>query len=262
MAVEPRDTGLQERRPARTARRPRRTVLLVTTGVALTAVTAAGVADAAIEHTARQRIVKAAACRLRPTGTVSAHLSGTLAGLRLLTGDVGTVRIDADDVRRDGIGLSVSAELHDVTTKGATSGGTATATIGFGQLRQRLGSAAAGLAPGGDGSGGLVLTGTLAGVPLPVTVHTRLTTTSDTLTVAPAYVSVLGRDFAVSRLGGTPAGAGLARRLAPRTVRLPGLPSGVRLTGARAGDDGLVLTLELPRSDGSSAAYDMNGCGR
>lgn len=240
----------------------RRTGLLVATGVVVAAVATAAVADVVLEYTARQRIVHAAVCRLEPAGPVSADLSGALAGLRLLTGDVGTVHISADDVRRDGTSMTVAADLHDVTTKGATSGGSATATIAYGELRKRLGSAAAGLAPGSDGAGGLMLTGTLAGIPLPVTVSTRLGTTGDSLTVTPAEVAVLGQVFPVDGLAASPAAAGLAHRLAPRTVKLPGLPRGVRLTGAEAAADGLVLTLELPRSDGSSASYAANGCAR
>jgi hypothetical protein len=158
--------------------------------------------------------------------------------------------------------MSVSADLHDDTTKGATSGGSATATIAYGELRKRLGSAAGGLAPGSDGAGGLILTGRLAGIPLPVTVRTRITPTADSLTVAPAAVWVLGQVFPVDGLAADPATARLADRLAPRTVTLPELPHGIRLTGSRAGDDGLVLTLALPRSGRTSGSYDTGECGR
>lgn len=236
----------------------RRTPLLVTTGIVLAAVTAAGVADLALEHTARQRIARAAACRLRPTGPVSAELSGTLPGLHLLTGDLGTVHIGARDVRRDGVSMTVAADLHNVTTKGATSGGTARATISYGELRKRLGSAAGGLEPGADG-GRLVLTGSLGGlIPLPVAVHTRIDTTADSLTVTPTDVSLLGGVIPVSRLASIRGASGLAAKLAPRTVRLPGLPAGAQLTSARAAADGLRLDLSLPRSSGKS--YAANGC--
>lgn len=237
----------------------RRTRLLITAGVAATAIAVTGVGDLLLEHTARQRIVDAATCRLRPTGQVSARLTGTLAGLRLLTGKVGTIHINARDVQRDGTRLTVSADLHDVTIRGATSGGSATATLGYGELRKRLGSAAGGLAPGSDGAGRLVLRGRLGGIPLPVTVRTRLTATADSVTVTPADVTVLGRVFPVDRLAAVPATAGLAERLAPRTVTLPALPRGVRLTSARAGESGLTLTLALPRSEGGS---DPGGCAR
>ncbi|HEY5834021.1 DUF2993 domain-containing protein [Streptomyces sp.] len=239
-------------RPRRTRRR-----LLITVGVSATAVVLAGVGDLLLEHTARQRIADAASCRLRPAGEVSARLSGTLAGLRLLTGKVGTIHISARDVQRDGTRLTVSADLHDVTIRGATSGGSATATIPYGELRKRLGSAAGGLAPGSDGAGGLVLSGRLGGIPLPVTVRTRLSATADSVTVTPADVTVLGQVFPVDRLAAVPATAGLAERLAPRTVTLPTLPGGVRLTAARAGGSGLVLALALPRSHGGS---NLNGC--
>jgi hypothetical protein len=89
-------------------------------------------------------------------------------------------------------------------------------------------------------------------------VHTTITTTSDSLTVAPADVSILGQDFRLDRLATAPAMAGLAQRLVPRTVALPELPGGVRLTGARASEAGLVLTAALPRSDKNS--YKSNDC--
>jgi hypothetical protein len=255
MAVEPEEPGP----PGHPTGRRTRTRRLVAAGIATVAI--AGIADLALEHTARQRIAEAAACRLRPAGPVSAGFGGTLAGLRLLTGKLGTVHISADDVRRDGISLSVSADLHDVSTEGATSGGSATATIAYGELRRRLGSAAAGLAPRPDGAGGLVLAGRLAGIPLPVTVRTRITTTADSLTVSPSAVSILGQVFPVDRLTANPKTARLAERLAPRTVTLPSLPRGVRLTGSRAGGDGLVLTLALPGSGNTPGLYDTDECG-
>jgi AcrR family transcriptional regulator len=256
---------LSGRRGERLGRAPRRrfrkplvvTALVVTAALVLTAV-----ADVVVEYTVRHRIAQAAACKLRPSGAVSARFGGTLAGLRLLTGELGTLRISARDVRRDGIAMSVDVELYDVTTKGATSGGRASATVGYAQLGGRLGSAAAGLAPGPDGSGGLVLTGRLAGIPLPLTVHTRLTTTASTLTVTPAYLSLLGADFPLGRASANRTTSALARKLAPRTVRLPGLPAGVRLTGARATGDGIVLTLTLPRSDGSAHSLTAHACSR
>lgn len=217
----------------------------------------ASVGDVVLEHVARTRIAEAASCRLRPVGTVRAGLSGSLAGLRLLTGRVGTVHIEADDVRRQGMDIAVAADLRDVTTKGAMSGGTATATVPYADLRSRMGSAAAGLRPSGDGRGGLLLTGTAAGLPLPVTVRTRITTTADAVTVTPLDVSVLGTDFPVAALASHAATKGLAGRLAPRTVQVPPLPSGVRLTGARAGADGLDLSLSVPRT---AAGSGHNGC--
>lgn len=235
----------------------RRTPLVVTAAVLVVVTAAAAAADVLIERTARQHIVHAAICRLRPTGPVSASLSGSLAGLRMLTGEVGTVHIEARDVRRNGTALSVTAELHHVTTKGTTSGGTATATIPYAELRKRLGDSVAGLSPGTDGHGGLVLTGTLAGIPLPVTVQTRITTAAGSLTVRPTSVSLLGQDFPVDRLAAQPDTKRLAGRLEPRTVKTPQLPGGVVLTGAHAGDDGLDLTLSLPRTIASAGS---KGC--
>jgi hypothetical protein len=235
----------------------RRKPLVVTASVVAGVLVLAAVADVLLERTARERIARAARCELSPTGPVSAKLSGSLAGLRLLTGRVGTVHIEAEDVRRNGTSMSVAADLHQVTTKGRTSGGTATATISYDELRKRLGSAAAGLSPGSDGHGGLVLTGTFAGIPLPITVHTRITTAADRLTVAPTDVSVLGEDFPLDRLAARPNTAGLAATLKPRTVKAPELPAGVRLTGTHAGAGGLGLTLSISHSVTSASS---KGC--
>lgn len=240
-------------RPSRLSRlfgRPRAAVrrrpLLAASGAAAVVLAVLAAGDAALAYTARQRIADAAACRLRPSGPVTAQLSGALAGLRLLTGDVGTVRISARDVRRQGTTLSVAAELRGVTTGGRISGGSATATISYAELRRKAGGGIAGLLPGGDGHGGLVLTGALAGVPLPLTVHTRLTVGADALTVTPTDVVLLGEDIRLDRLAASsPGGRGIAAELTPRTVALPPLPRGVSLTGASAGPGGLRLTLSL-----------------
>jgi hypothetical protein len=257
-------SGSSSPRPRRPwpLRRPRplsRKAALVAGAGTVALAVLAGAGNVLLAQTARRHIVNAAVCRLSPVGRVSAHLSGSLAGLRLLTGDVGTVRISAEDVRRDGTSLSVAAELRGVTTKGHSSGGSATATIGYDQLAKRLGGGIAGLRPGPDGSGGLTLTGTLAGIPLPVTVRTRITTGAQQLTVAPTGIVVFGQDFPVDRLSASPQTSALAGRLAPRTVEVPQLPAGVRLTGASAGAGGLRLTLAI---SGSAITRPSRGCSR
>lgn len=241
--------------PASRIRRRRKA--LTVTAAATAAVLLAGGADLLLEHTARQRIVAAAACRLGPAGAVSARLSGSLAGLRLLTGDVGTVRIDARDVRRDGASMSVAAELYGVTTKGRSRGGRATATIPYEQLARRLGGGIAGLRPGPDGSGGLAMTGTLAGIPLPVTVHAAISVGDGKVTVTPTNVAILGEVFGVDRLGQSPQTAALTGRLAPRKVTVPQLPSGVALVRAATAPDGLRLSLSI---SGSGVAHASKGC--
>lgn len=219
----------------------------------------AGVGDVLIEHTARHRIVAAATCRLKPVGHVSAQLSGSLAGLRMLTGDVGTVRIRAQDVERDGTRLSVAAEVRGVTTGGGSSGGSAVATIPYDQVSKRLGGGIAGLRPRADGPHGLVLTGTLAGIPLPVTVRARISASGQKLTVTPTDVAILGEDFTVARLSSSPRTAALAGSLGPRTVPVPELPSGVSFTAFTAGSDGLRLSLAISRS---AVAHHTSGCSR
>ncbi|WP_188281346.1 LmeA family phospholipid-binding protein [Streptomyces sp. CBMA29] len=228
---------------------PRRRPLVVTAAVAALLAGTATAVDLAVEHTARGRIAEAVACRLKPSGPVTAELTSAFAGLRVLTGNLGSAHIAADGVRRDGTEVKVTVDLHDVSTDGTTSGGTATATIAYAELQKRLAARdgkVAGLTVGGEG-GGLVLTGGIGGLRLPVTVHTRVTTGKDSLTVTPTTVRVLGRDVAVADLASMPGGGDLAARLGPHTVALPELPDGVTLTGARTDGTGLALALDLAR---------------
>ncbi|MFF7333992.1 LmeA family phospholipid-binding protein [Streptomyces sp. NPDC008150] len=221
----------------------RRTLLAASLGLVAVAA-AATVTDIVVEHKVEHRVAGTAACRLDTHETVSVGLDSRLAGLRALTGTVGTVRINASGVRRQGTELDVAASLHDVSTDGRTSGGTATATVAYGQLAERLPAGADGLTPGTDGKH-LVLTGTVGSLGLPVTVTTTLTTTAHAVTVAPSTVSVLGQTLSVDDLSSLPAAAGLAGRLGPRTVDIGTLPAGARLTGAHATADGLALDFRL-----------------
>ncbi|SFF66084.1 Protein of unknown function [Actinacidiphila alni] len=230
---------------------------------------AATTVDLVVEHAARSRIAAAVACRLQPSGRVSADLTSAFAGLRAVTGNLGGAHISAAGVRRDGTVVEVAADLRDVSTDGTTGGGTATATITFAELRKRIaarddgaaGGPTAGLPDGltlGADHGALVLTGTAGPLRLPVTVHTRVTTAQDSVTVTPTTVSVLGQEIAVDRLAAVPGGGDLAGRLGPRTVPLPELPGGVRLSGARADDRGLVLALDIAR--GAAGADRTAAC--
>ncbi|MGW1893648.1 hypothetical protein ACWCP6_25865 [Streptomyces sp. NPDC002004] len=227
----------------------------VSAAVVLAAALAAVVGNLALEHTAEDHIVSAADCRLHHPGHVSADLTATFAGLKGLTGDLGTVHIDAEGVHRDGTDVDVSADLHDVTTGGTTGGGTADVTVPYTELRKRLGDSS-GMTVTKDDTG-LVLTGTAGSLGLPVTVHTRITHTADSVTVTPTTVAVLGREVPVGTLASMSAAAGLRDRLAPHTVTLHDLPTGSRLTSAAPTQRGLTLGLALaatPKGGGTGAA--------
>lgn len=237
----------------------RRTPVLVTAGVA-TALAAVFVADTVVEQTARDRIARAAGCRLEARGPVTAELSGAFAGLRALTGQVGSVHLAARGVHRADTDMDIKADLYDVTRDGGMSGGRATATIPYEALQKRLadsGETAAGtegLTVGGDAKG-LTLTGTVGGLGLPITVHASTSATATGLTITPTTVTVLGRELPIATVSGLPGAAGLAERLAPRTVDVGDLPDGVRLTGARTTGAGLTLDASLAKS----AAPDADG---
>lgn len=235
----------------------RRTPVLVAAAMAA-ALGGVFVADLVVENTAQDRIARAAGCRLQARGPVSAELSGTFAGLRALTGRLGAVHLAAEGVRRADTDMDIKADLYDVTRDGGISGGRATATIPYEALQKRLadsGEAAAGaeeLTVGGDAKG-LTLTGTVGGLGLPVTVHASTSATATGLTITPTTVTVLGRELPIATVSGLPGAAGLAERLAPRTVEVGDLPEGVSLTGARTTGAGLTLDASLTKSATSPA---------
>ncbi|WP_328302949.1 DUF2993 domain-containing protein [Streptomyces sp. NBC_00435] len=240
----------------------RRTPVLVTAGIATT-LAAVFIADVVVEHTAQDRIARAAGCRLQARGPVTAELTGTFAGLRALTGQVGSVQLAAEGVHRADTDMDVRAELYDVTRDGGMSGGRATATIPYSSLQKRLADSgqdtggAEGMKVGGDAKG-LTLTGTVGGLGLPVTVHASTSTTATSLTITPTTVTVLGRELPIATLSGLPGAAGLTERLAPRTVDVGDLPDGVRITGARTTGAGLSLDASLARS--AASGTDGNHC--
>ncbi|MER5793358.1 DUF2993 domain-containing protein [Streptomyces sp. NPDC001980] len=232
--------------------RIRRTPLILAFGLC-TLIVAAAAVDLTAGGTAQRRVARAVACRLTPTGPVTAQLTDSLAGLRVLTGHLGTVRVTADGVHRGGTDMNVEAVLRNVTAHGATDGGSATATITYRTLGKRMGGAAAGMSVGAEGTG-LALSGTPAGTGLPVTVHTAIATTSDSLTITPTRVSMFGRAVPVSTLSSVPSASGLAQSLEPRTITLPDLPARARLDAARPDSTGLVLRFSIPHTAGLSKA--------
>ncbi|MFI0960370.1 hypothetical protein ACH4S8_02950 [Streptomyces sp. NPDC021080] len=230
------------------------------TAIGLTAVVAAAVTtDLVVEHKVRGRVAENAECRLGATKGVRVDLDDTLAGLKALTGTVGAVHVSAEGVRRQGTDMDVDVHLRDVSTGGATSGGTATATIAYDALdrsagvRGGAGAGAGELKTGTDGTR-LTLTGAAGASGLPVTVVTRLSTTSHSLTITPASVRVLGREVPVSALSALPGAGGLAAKLEPRTIDIQKLPRGAALVGAHAEPAGLVLDFKVAATGARQAA--------
>ncbi|MEU4090493.1 LmeA family phospholipid-binding protein [Streptomyces aureus] len=235
---------------------------LVVTAISLTAVAAAATAtDLVVEHRVAGRVADTARCRLGATKGVQVDLDDTLAGLKALTGTVGAVHVSAEGVRRQGTDMDVDVRLRDVSTGGATSGGTATATIAYDALDRSAGvrGGSDGLKTGTDGTR-LTLTGAAGAAGLPVTVVTTLSTTAHSLTITPASVRVLGRDVPVSTLSALPGSGGLAAKLKPRTIDIRKLPRGTRLVGAHAEPAGLVLDFEVAAT-GARTAVRADGAG-
>lgn len=237
----------------------RRTPVLVSVGIATALAAAVCITDVVVARSAQDRIARAAGCRLEANGPVSAELTGTFAGLRALTGEVGSLHLAAQGVHRADTEMSVEADLHDVTRDGAVGGGRATATIPYSSLQERLADSAqagdedpaAGMKVGGDAKG-LTLTGTVGRLGLPVTVRSSTSTTANSLTITPTTVTVLGREMSIASLSGLPGAGDLAERLAPRTVNVGDLPDGVRLTGSRPTSAGLSLDASVAPSSSAT----------
>ncbi|MGW6710788.1 LmeA family phospholipid-binding protein [Streptomyces sp. NPDC054956] len=234
----------------------RRRTILITSASALTlAVAAAAAADVYVEGKVERRVSEAVACRLDTDKAVDVELDGALAGLGALTGTVGTVHVSAGKVRHEGTEVDFAATLRGVSTDGHIDGGSATATVAYGQLAAKLGAEGEGMKVGAAG-GRLTVSGGAGG--LPVTVVTDLSTSGNSVTITPATVSLFGRQVPVGALSGIPGADRFADKLEPRTVELPGLPEGARLTGARADAAGLVLDFAL--SPGTTSARAASGC--
>jgi hypothetical protein len=233
-----------------------RRIALVSAASAAVLALAAGATDLVVEHVAEQRVVKAATCKLKPSGSVSADLEDSLAGLHALTGNLGTVQVDASGVQRQGTTVDVQAVLKDVTTHGGTDGGSAAVTVPYSELQKRLASGdnsgsegLGGMTVGSDGSG-LTLTGSAGNMGLPVTVKTSLTTNADSLTITPTSVGLLGRDIPVDQLSGSRMASGLSDKLKPRTMKLSQLPAGMVLDSASTDGQGLVLHFSISHNAG------------
>ncbi|MER6345089.1 LmeA family phospholipid-binding protein [Streptomyces sp. NPDC001595] len=231
----------------------RRRIYVSAAGTAIL-VLAVAATDLVVERTAEQRIAEVAECRLG--AEVEAELDSSFAGLRSVTGHVGTVRLDAARLQRNGVTLGLRVDLHGVSTDGEATGGSAVAAVPYAELGKRLGSAAGSggavamddVTLGPDGSR-LVLHGFVGDLHLPVSVAMDLSTTSRAVTLTPRAVRMLGREVSVSALPALAGeGARLKDELKPRTLKIDRLPAGVRLTGAEVADDGLVLRFALSPS--------------
>ena len=239
----------------------RRRHKLMATALAAAVTLGAVGADIAIEHVADQRLARAISCRLKPAGPVRAQLLDPAAGLQALTGTLGTAQIDANGIHRADTALDLRIVLHDVTTKGTYSTGTATATIPYPSLQQRLSQGKNNaLTLGTDGTG-LTLTTTAGALGLPVTIHTALTVTSHSLTITPTTISLMGRQLPVTTLAHLPnAPAALTSRLTPHTINLTQLPVGTELASAHTSTSGLSLVLTLHHHTPAPAPAPAQSC--
>lgn len=199
-----------------------------------------------VRSSAESRIAKTIACGLKTSRPTTAHLAGPWAALGVLDGDLGTVNIGAEQVPLGGTAVDLQATLYHVTTSGKTSGGNASATVGYDQIQQRLGSDL-GANPQLAGDGRNLVINTTFGVP--VTVYASLTVAPQAITVTPTQVSALDQKYSIPALMKSPFGRILPKdQLSPRTIPLPGLPTGTNVTAATPAANGLHLTLHLPPS--------------
>lgn len=199
-----------------------------------------------VRASAESRIAKTVACGLKTSRPTTAHLAGPWAALGLLDGDLGTVTISAEQVQLGGTAVDLKGTLYNVTTSGKTSGGNASATVGYDKVEQRLGNdPGANLQLTGDGRN-LVINTTFG---VPVTVYATLTAAPQAITVTPTQVSALDQKYSVAALMKSSFGKILPKgQLSPRTIPLSGLPAGADLTAATPAANGLHLTFHLPPS--------------
>ncbi|MEU3192936.1 hypothetical protein ABZ686_20385 [Streptomyces sp. NPDC006992] len=237
-----------------------RRIVLVTVSALAAVVAAGGGANAFVEHEAQQRATEAVRSELGDSASgVHAELTDPLAGLKTLTGRVGTVHISADEVRREGTSFAVDAALHGVSTDGSAHSGSATVTVGYDELAEQLPEPVRDMKPGTDGSH-LTLSGPVGGLGIPVTVLNTVSASPDGgLIITPKSVRVMGQQLRIDTLTSLPGMDGFADQLGPRTVSLKDeLPEGVRLTGAEAAEKGLALSFDLSpgmlRSSGGAKA--------
>ncbi|MBT0773997.1 DUF2993 domain-containing protein [Kineosporia sp. J2-2] len=256
---------LRVARPGRGAawRRP----VLVTVVVLVLLIALTAVADVVIARRAESRITTALRCA---TGDDSIapelSLGRTPVLLQLVSGSFGTVTIDGLPVSSistagraaDLLGAGeVDLTLHDVGPGRPVTVGSATAsaTIGWDALTERLGSAgdaeddAAQALSGAtfgwqDGLLAVTLQQRMLGAPL--TVLMRLEVDGTSLTLTPETVAVGDRLVQASLLAGLAGrlGTGAGNPLDPRTVDLD-LPEGVTLQAVSGGDAGLGVDLAV-----------------
>ncbi|MFI8849782.1 LmeA family phospholipid-binding protein [Streptomyces sp. NPDC053499] len=240
----------------------RRTVLVSASALAAVIATGGG-ANALIEHKAEERAAEEVQCHLGSADGVEAELTDPLAGLKTLTGRVGTLHLSADKVEHEGTTFAVDADLHGVSTDGTADSGSATVTVGYDEIAKRLPKQVQGMKPGTDGEH-LTLSGPVAGTGIPVTVLNTVSANPDGLTIAPDSVRVLGQQVKLSTLASLPGMDRFADQLGPRNVGLGQLPEGVRTTGAEATDKGLALSFrfspDLLSSSDSGASNASSGC--
>jgi len=196
-----------------------------------------------VRSSAESKIAKTVACGLKSSGPTSAHLTGPWAGLGILSGDLGTVNVSAEQVRLGDTSVNVTATLHHVTTSAKTTGGKASTTIAYAQLQRRL-SAELGTDLQLTGDGHNLVIDTTFGIP--VTVDATLTTAPQAVTITPTQVGVLGQKYSVPALLRSPLSAMLPKNtLQPRIIPLSGLPAGINLTTATPTAGSLRLAFDL-----------------
>jgi hypothetical protein len=210
---------------------PAVTTVLIVGGVLL--------ANQLVRSSAETKIAKTVACGLKSSGPTKAHLTDPWAGLGVFGGDLGTVDVSAKKVQLGDTSVDLMATITHVKTGGTSGAGTASATVAYSEVQKQL---------GGDmqvrGDGKQLVIDTTFGVA--VTVHASLATTGQAVTVTPTDISTLGQTLSIPELLKSPLGKALPKsQLAPRTIPLPGLPTGTSLTGATPAADGLRLAFAL-----------------
>lgn len=230
--------------------RRRRVVWLVATALVVATV----VGDRVMHSTIEARIAGRAGCMLR-SSDVTASLRSLTTLPHLATGELGTVDVRACDARRNGMPLDVTASLHGVRTDGRVATSTETVAVPYQPVLHRRGAGMP-ASPGrltvtgiaGDGRD-LLIHAPAAQFGVPVDVSATLTTTSDSVTITPTRLSMLGHTIPVAAIRGVLGARDprAARGLHPRTISLPA-SSQVRIDTVVPRPDAPTLRAHTARS--------------
>lgn len=246
-------------------RRSRRARALVVAAAALLVLVA--VSDVVAARLIGSRIAGRARCTL-VADRVGASVTAWAPVDALSRGELGTVRLTATGVHRNGLILDLTAQLRGVTTAGEVASSSDHVLVGYGAAARH------GAAPGGPGGGGggsahvssvtgdgrhLLIGLDVGALGSTATLVAAVSTDGSGLTVTPTSLEVMGRTLSVGEIEPLLAARNptLAVQLRPRRRAFAGLPQGARVDDVRPDPNGLAILLSTGRLTAASLRGPM-----